>query len=76
MTHSITNNILFNSIAKTCYTNLYFCTERNTKWQCKISYKPHMEYPARFVNVPSRVQPNMKAAEKSLGNPPFGELCS
>ena len=27
------------------------------------------EYPARFVTMPSRMQPNMKAAEKSLGNP-------
>ena len=66
---SITNNILINSIAKTCYTNLYYyCTERHTKWQCKTSHKP-TEYPARFVNVPSRMQPNMNAAEKSLGNP-------
>jgi len=63
--YRLTDNILFNSVAKTCYTDLLY---REIEWQSKTSHKL-VENPFKFITIPSRVQPNMKDAKKSLGNP-------
>ena len=45
-----------------------YCTEK-TKWQSEANHK-FMENPARLLtNTPLCLQPNVKAAKKSLENP-------
>ena len=62
--YRLTNNILFNSVAKICYTDLLYRETLNGSPRQVL-----MENPVRFITIPSRVQPNMKAAKKFLGNP-------